>query len=119
MKAKVSRCHSMALQGSSGRPVEPKLHLAGDTVRYAANGPAKFLGMQICVPYDISDTKKALATHLQWMLERIDACPVTRHQKLHLYKAGICPRLSWLLTIEDLPILWVEKQIEVVATKTT
>ena len=51
------------------------------------------------------------------MLERVDACPVTRQQKLHLCKAGICPRLSWLLTIEDLPISWVEKQIEAVATK--
>ena len=117
MKAKVPKCHSIALQGSSGRPVDPKLHLAGDAIPYAANGSVKLLGVQIHVPHDISDTKKALATRLQWMLERVDACPVTRQQKLCLYKAGICPRLSWLLTIEDLPISWVEKQIEVVATK--
>ena len=118
MKAKVTKCHSMALQGSSGRPVDPKLHLAEHAIPYAANGPVKFLGMQIHVPHDISDTKKALATHLQWMLERVDACPVTRQQKLCLYKAGICPRLSWLLKIEDLPISLVEKQIEAVATST-
>ena len=61
MKAK---CHSMALQGSSGIPVDPKLHLAGDAIPYAANGTVKFLGMQIHVPHDISDTKKALATRL-------------------------------------------------------
>ena len=34
-----------------------------------------------------------------------------------LYKAGICPRLSWLLTIEELPITWVERQLEVLATR--
>ena len=27
---------------------------------------------------------------------------LTRYQKLSLYKAGICPRLSWLLLIEEL-----------------
>ena len=87
MKAKVPKCHSMALQGS-------KLHLAGDAITYAANGSVKFLGIQIHVSHDIFDTKKALATWLQWMLERVDDCPVTRQQKLRLYKAGICPRLS-------------------------
>ena len=88
MKAKVPKCHSMALQGSSGRPVDPKLHLAGDAIPYAANGPVKFLGMQIHVPHDISDTKKALATRLQWMLERVDACTVTRQQNC------VCTRLA-------------------------
>ena len=117
MKAKVPKCHSMALQGSSGRPIDPKLHLAGDAIPYAANGSVKFFGMQIHVPHNISDTKKALATRLQWMLERVDVCPVTRQEKLRFYKAGICQWLSWLLTIEDLPISWVEKQIEPVATK--
>ena len=49
-KAKVPKCHSMALQGSSGRPVDPKLHLAGDAIPYAASEP--FLGMQIHVSHD-------------------------------------------------------------------
>ena len=31
MQAKVAKCHSMALQGSTGRPIDPKLHLVGDT----------------------------------------------------------------------------------------
>ena len=31
---------------------------------------------------------------------------VTRKQKLLLYKAGVCPHLSWLLTTEELPFSW-------------
>ena len=46
----------------------------------------------------------------------MDAAPVTRRQKLRLYKAGICPRLSWLLNIEELPFTWVERKLEATAT---
>ena len=107
----------MALQGSTGRLIDPKLHLANDTIPYAANGPVKFLGMQIHIPHDTTHAKEGLINRLQQMLDRVDACPVTRHQKLRLYKAGICPRLSWLLTIEELPITWVERQLEAMATR--
>ena len=34
-----------------------------------------------------------------------------------MFKAGVCPRLSWLLTIEELPISWVEKHCDTIATK--
>ena len=65
MKAKVPKCHSMALQGLSGRLVDPKLHLEGDAVPYAANGPVKFLGMQIHFPM-ISLTQIKPCLSLQW-----------------------------------------------------
>ena len=84
---------------------------------YAANGPVKFLGMHIHVPHDSASTKEGLINRLQQMLDRVDVCPVTRHKKLRLYKAGICPRLSWLLTIEKLPITCVERQLEVLVTR--
>ena len=73
--------------------------------------------MQIHIPHDTAHAKEGLINRLQQMLDRVDACPVTRHQKLRLYKAGICPRLSWLLTIEELPITWVERQLEAMATR--
>ena len=51
------------------------------------------------------------------MLKAVDAAPVTRHQKLWLYKAGMCPRLTWLLNVQELPITWVERQLEATATR--
>ena len=117
MWAKVTKCHSMALQGSTGRPINPQLHLSGDTIPYPANGPVKFLGMQIHIPHDTTNAKESLVNHLKQMLDRVDACSVTRHQKLCLYKAGICPWLSWLLTTKELPITWDEWQLEAMATR--
>jgi len=56
-------------------------------------------------------------TNLNRMLQAVDQCPLTSHQKLRLFKAGICPRLSWLLLIEELPITWVERELEATATR--
>ena len=43
--------------------------------------------------------RERLVKRLDLLLQRVDAVPVTRKQKLLLYKAGICPRLSWDLSI--------------------
>ena len=51
------------------------------------------------------------------MLQAVDRCPVTRRQKLKLYKLGICPRLNWSLTIYEFPISWIEHELETMGTK--
>ena len=51
------------------------------------------------------------------MLESVDTCPLTRGQKLKMYRGGVCPHLTWLLTIEDLPISWVEKNLDSAAIR--
>ena len=42
---------------------------------------------------------------------------VTRKQKLQLYKAGTCPRLSWDLGVTTLPLSWVKTTPEAKVTK--
>ena len=51
------------------------------------------------------------------MLTAIDETPVTRQQKLRLFKHGVCPRLSWPLVVEDFPITWLERHLQPLATK--
>ena len=77
----------------------------------------KFLGMRIQVPHDTTATKEILIANLKRMLQAVDKCPLTSRQKLMLYKAGVCPWLSWLLLIEELPITWVERKLEATATR--
>ena len=102
MRAKVPKCHFLALQGSTGKLYDPHLSITNQTMPLIGSNSIKFLGMTIKVPADLSGTKRELVTSLQRMLKAVDAAPVTRRQKLRLYKAGICPRLSWLLNIEEL-----------------
>lgn len=53
------------------------------------------------------------------MLEAVDQSGITRVQKLklYMYKQGICPCLSWLLTIQEFRLSQIQKQLEGPATK--
>ena len=117
MKAKVTKCHSLAVAGSSGKLFDPKLQVSGDPIPYVGSDSIKFLGLKVQVPYNPSEAKQSLRSALLRMLQAVDACPLTRNQKLKMYKAGICPRLSWLLMIEEYPLTWVERELEADATK--
>lgn len=82
MRAKIPKCHSMAIQSSTGRSTDPKLQLAGGTIPYAGSGPVRFLGMQVNIPHDSAQAKETLSRHLQELMQKVDSCPVTRQQKL-------------------------------------
>ena len=65
-----------------------------------------------------------MATWLHWLQKPgyLNVLPlVWRHpsnkQKLLIYKVGVCPRLAWLLIIEEFPISWVEKHLDSLASK--
>ena len=51
------------------------------------------------------------------MLSVIDAAPLSRHQKLRLFKHGVCPRLQWPLLVESFPTTWLERVLQPLATK--
>ena len=116
MRAKVPKCHSLALKASSGKLVDPHLYIADKLIPFASE-PVKFLGRIFEVPHDPNRVKENIISQLLRMLDSVHSCPLTGGQKLKLYRAGICPRLSWLLTIEDLPISWVEKKLDALATR--
>ena len=116
MKAKIQRCASLGIQASTGRKVSPKCMLHNELIPFAEQA-VKFLGMRVEIPHDQAKTKEDILAKLLVMLNKIDACPLTRKQKLLLYRTGVCPRLSWQLTIEELPISWVEKHVNSLATK--
>ena len=115
MKAKISKCTSLGLQASTRKKINPGLTLGSASIPFAEQ-PVEFLGMRVEIPHNQSKSKSIITTELKRMFQRIDLCPLTMNQKLHLYRFGVCPRLSWLLTIEELPISWVEKNADAIAT---
>ena len=115
MRAKVPKYHSLSLKASVARLVDPHLSNHGQEIPFASE-PVKFLGRIFEIPQNTNRTKENITSQLQRMLSSVDSCPLTRGQKLKLYRAGVCPRLAWLLTIEELPISWVEKKLDAIAT---
>ena len=82
MKAKVPKCFSLAIAASTGKRYDPKLQLSGQAIPFIANHTVTFLGGPIQVPLTNSHHKKHLVEKLERLLQRVDAVPVTRKQKL-------------------------------------
>ena len=104
----------MAIQASTGKRVCPSLTISGDSIPPAEDGAFKFLGMPVRVHSSNDDARSSLQGSLQRMLTVIDETPLTRQQKLRLFKHGVCPRLSWPLLV---PISWLERELQPLATK--
>ena len=68
------------------------------------------------VPHNTAESKACLVSKLHDLLKRVDGCPVTRKQNLKLYRAAVCPRFTWLLSIEEFPTSWIRKNLEALAT---
>ena len=52
MRAKVPKCHCLALQGSTGKLHDPHLSITNQTIPFIGSNSIKFLGMSIQVPGD-------------------------------------------------------------------
>ena len=116
MKVTLPKCACLGLQASTGKKIGPCLSLNNQQVPYAPNG-VKFLGLAIDVPPDQSKSRAELASKFEDMLAKVDACPLTRKQKLLLYRSGVCPRLMWRLSVEKFPISWVRKGLDSLASR--
>ena len=117
MKAKVPKCHSLALQASTAKTYDPRLTLYGQPIHFIGKEAIKYHGVTVQVPLDSDTIKHRLSSKLQTMLEKVDNVPVTSHQKLLLYRAAICPRLNWDFMANDLAMSWVKTTLEAAATR--
>ena len=50
-------------------------------------------------------------------LSLVDATLVTSQQKVRLFRDAVCLRLTWDLSLADLPISWVEKNLDTLTTR--
>ena len=117
MKAKVPKCYSLGIQSSSGKPFDPNLILHTQYIPFIHNKPIKFLGYTIQIPMDNVSAKSQIYSKLLSLMQKIDKVPVTSKQKLLLYRAGVCPRLAWDLTVSTISLTWVSRVLEAEATR--
>ena len=91
MKAEVPKCQCILLATRLHREagIDPHLKLDGIPIPFAKE-PVKFLGLRVYKFQKIWNASRvpSCMTSLQTMLDRVDASPVTGHQKLILYIQG-------------------------------
>ena len=117
MRAKISKCFALSIKASTSKRFDPALKLEGQLIPYKGKETIRFLGGPISIPTNRREQQQNLEGKLVVMLKKVDSTSVTRKQKLLLYKACICPRLSWDLATLDLPISWVSSVLEAAATR--
>ena len=112
MKVMIHKCQMLSLQGSTGKLINPNQMLDGASIPFSSD-PVRFLGMEVQVPQNNISARETILSNLHRMLS---ATSLMRRQKLLLYSGGVCPRLTWLLLIQQLPTSWMEQQVNMVDT---
>ena len=113
MKANVSKCYSLLIAASTAKRYDLELK-----VPYIGSHMITFLGGPINVFQKNAIQKQHLVNQLKSLLQKVDCAPVSRKQKLFLYKVGVCPQLTpaWELGITTLLLSWVRSTLELEAT---
>ena len=117
LKAKVLKCAAISICGQTGKTSNPHLVLSNAKIPYLGNKSMSFLGLPINAVHSTDCIKEQLALKLEKFLTVTDRSTLSRQQKLRVYKDAICPRLSWLLSLTDLPLSWVKRMLEPQVTK--
>ena len=117
MRPNVSKCVTVAIKASTGKAYNPNLKLKNETIPYLGETTFRFLGAPVAIHSTSDQSREHLVAKLTSMLEKVDATPITRQQKLKLFKVSICPRLTWDLSISDLPVSWLQSHLQPIATR--
>ena len=108
----------MSLQSGEGRSLasDPQLTLNNLPIPPVADEPIKFLGMPLSSTFDDNHHKQHLVCKLESLMTKVDRSFLSRKQKLKVFSLGVCPRLAWDLMVIQIPITWIERQLDPLAT---
>jgi outer membrane protein OmpA-like peptidoglycan-associated protein len=86
MKPKVSKCHSVAIQSSSGKVIDPQLMIMKEKIPFMGSSSIEFLGMRIEFPSNSASAKHEFKQRLESIVQAVDKTPLTIQQKLKIYR---------------------------------
>lgn len=100
MNAKARKCKSMCL--SEGKPIDPKLKIAGALLGYIGQEAFKFLGKQIKADGSDAAARQKVQKVLEDAVLAIDEQLLTGSQKMWIFDSVLMSMVSWDLLIHDM-----------------
>ena len=95
----------------------PNLTISGQNILYIGNQDIRFLGLPIDLSISSTQVKQDLSDRLKLLLQSVDTQPLEARQKLKIFKMATCPRISWSLYTTEIPLTWIERTLETLATR--
>ena len=120
MAVKVSKCHSFGIckKGTSSVQYKPKLYINNLLIPPVETDDCfTYLGRHFDFKMSSNKHKEAAVNTINELFTTIDRLPLHPRNKLLLYKRYVLSKISWHLTVADLPITWVKNNIDNIASK--
>ena len=107
-------CFSRSKQAGSAC-FDPHVSIGNKKIPFLSKDSSyRYLGLPVTSDLRTEEIKSEL---LSTMTKLIDCVDKTAVSKCLLYKRAILPRLSWLLSIADLPMTWIELKLDGLANR--
>ena len=106
MIIKVEKCHSFGMKKCKTKceQIKPKLYLNNKLIKPVKIGESfVYLGRYFDFNMTNNDHKEILIYKTNELLDTIDKLPLHRKNKIMLYQRYVLSKISWHLTIADLP----------------
>ena len=118
MRVNVTKCRSLCIS-SRRRPrvFDPKLTIGDQNVPFIGSSIFNFLGLPFDINLSDSMVKTQVIERLEYLCQTVSSLMIRRQQKLKIYRLYVCPSMSWLLGLLDLPISWVERHVDSLVTR--
>ena len=115
MTRRPDKCHSFAMKKCKTlvKQYKPKIYVNNKPISaIEENESFKYLGRWFSFSMNNSEHKKELRETLENMLAIIHKLPLHPKNKLWLYSNYLIPKLCWNLTIADLDITWIKRNLD-------
>ena len=115
----ISKCACFSRSKQAGSACfDPHVNIGDKKIPFLSKDSSyRYLGLPVTSDLRTEEIKSELLSTMTKLIDCVDKTAVSKYSKCLLYKRAILPRLSWLLSIADLPMTWIELKLDGLANR--
>ena len=115
MIVRVDKCHTFGMRkvGTASKQIKPNLFINNEKVgAIEIGGSFVYLGRTFDFSMSSDAHKKSLVETVEQYLQAIERLPLHPKWKIAIYNRFVLSKISWDLTVSDLPVTWVKQNLD-------
>ena len=116
----VGKCHSFGIKKVYGKAkqVKPTLYLNNTLINPIEIGDSfLYLGRYFDFMMSNKEHMQILSDVLTEYLTKINNLPLHQKNKINIYQRYVLPKISWHLTVTDIPLTWIKQNLDNLVSK--